>query len=61
MVLAKTEHQAELDKQIAQAEEGTGRQLTQQEIDKIYADVQKMLIDTKDQIFNWGGEVLRCW
>lgn len=51
------EEKAVLDAQIAQADQAPARQLTQEEIDKIYADVQKMLVDTKDQIFNWGGEV----
>lgn len=51
------EEQAALDAQIAQADQAPARQLTQAEIDKIFADVQKMAADAKTKVDNWAGEV----
>lgn len=51
------EQQTVLDAQIAQAEQTTGRKLTQAEIDQIYADVQKMINNLKKEIDTWADDV----
>lgn len=51
------EQQTAIDAQIAQAEQSTGRKLTKEEIDQIYADVQKMIDNLKKEIDTWADDV----